>query len=194
MRDSYFTRQFKNGEEILEVVRPAWIAFLPMGALGALLTLLPFFLMFELFRRGVWGVLAFFILLAVGASLFARTAFLSRRNGVLLTRERIVDIEQRGLFHKVVSDIPYSKIEESRYEQRGPLAMMFGYGTVIIQTRGAGADIEIRFARDPKRIHEMIEGFIEQAPEPLDERGDVDANTYSDEQSGGTSHIFERKS
>lgn len=194
MGESYFTKQFKNGEEILEIVRPAWIAYLPMGVVGTLLTLLPFFLLFYLFRWHERGVLAFLVLLAIGAGVLARTIFLARRNGVLMTRERIVDVEQRGLFHKVVSDTPYAKIEESRYEQRGPLAMMFGYGTVVIQTQGAGADIEIRYARDPKRLHEMIEGLREHAPPSTQEENEaVNADEYTDEQSEGPAQTFERK-
>lgn len=184
MSDSYFTKQFKNGEEILEVVHPVWIAHLPMLAVGTVLTLLPFFLLFYLFSYGERGVAIFFLLLAIGGGVFARTIFLARRNGVLITRERIVDIEQRGFFHKVVSDTPYSKIEESRYEQRGPFAMMFGYGTVVVETKGSSSNIEIRHARDPKRLHEMIESLI---AEPLElepeQQASVDASRYPSEES-----------
>jgi len=60
----------------------------------------------------------------------------------IVTDQRIIDVEQVGLFSRVVSEVDLEKIQDVTSEVHGVLATMFGFGDIHIQT----AAEEKRFA------------------------------------------------
>lgn len=54
----------------------------------------------------------------------------------VITDKRIIDIEQRGLFHREMSDIPYERIQDITVNMKGPIQTFFRFGTIRIQTAG----------------------------------------------------------
>lgn len=75
---------------------------------------------------------------------------------LILTNKKIVDIEQQGLFARVVSSLPLGKIEDVTVSTQGILATFFHFGDIKIQTAGAMPEIVVRYLRDPSRIKEEI--------------------------------------
>ena len=52
----------------------------------------------------------------------------------IVTDQRLVQITQRGLFHRSVVDIGLSKIQSTNYEIKGLQATLLSFGTIVIQT------------------------------------------------------------
>lgn len=65
----------------------------------------------------------------------------------ILTDERIIDIEQTGLFGRNVSEFKLDRIQDITVHAKGILETIFNYGDVRIQT--AGEKVEFIFAQVP---------------------------------------------
>lgn len=156
MFNRYLTRHLGEGEEVLAIVRRyPWSMVFP--ALVAMVILLaPFFFLFPLLRLGSWGVLLILLLMAVGLFLCLRLVVLYSLNALILTTKRLIDVDQRGFFHRVVSESTYEKIQDVSFSLKGIGQTLFRYGTVHIQTAGSQVNLEIHNVRHPERVQELI--------------------------------------
>lgn len=54
----------------------------------------------------------------------------------IITSERIIDIEQHGLFQREVAEIPLSRVQDVTIEIHGIIETFLKFGTIRIQTAG----------------------------------------------------------
>ncbi|MFA6391922.1 MAG: PH domain-containing protein [Patescibacteria group bacterium] len=156
MSKEYFTKHLKEGEETVKIVRAYALSHLFQIIIIILLLILPFFFLFPLFQRGFWGVIGFFILLTVAIVITVRAVIIWYFNAFLITNKRIIDFDQRGLFNKTVSVATYDKIQDISFNKKGVFSTIFNYGTIVIQTAGANANLEIRNVFEPEKIQDII--------------------------------------
>ena len=52
----------------------------------------------------------------------------------LVTNERLISIEQKGLFHRVVAELRLDRIQDVTSEVKGFLPTLFKYGAIRVQT------------------------------------------------------------
>lgn len=152
----YFSKNLKPGEEVVEIVRRYSLTYLPHGSLGLVLLLLPFFLLFPLFRWGGWGILIFFILILTAIVFIFRILYVWYFNVFVITNFRLIDIDQRGFFSRAVTEANYEKIQDVSITIKGVFATMFKFGSVHIQTAGTQVQIEIDRIYNPQRIQSLI--------------------------------------
>lgn len=74
----------------------------------------------------------------------------------ILTNERLVDIEQLGLFSRRISTLSLDRIQDVTTQESGLIDTFFKIGTVYIQTAGEQREFKIPSARNPERIKELI--------------------------------------
>lgn len=74
----------------------------------------------------------------------------------IITSERIVNIEQKGLFTRQVSELRYNKIEDITTEVTGFLPTVLNYGDVQIQTAAEEVEFRFRTISDPYHIKAII--------------------------------------
>ncbi|MDD5252215.1 MAG: PH domain-containing protein [Patescibacteria group bacterium] len=150
--------RLKEGEEVVAVVRRTPIVHLPRLAAALLLISAPFFFMVPLFgMRWRWlGVTVFAASIALGLYLALRGFVIWFWNAFIITTRRIVDVDQRGLFERAVSEATYDKVQDVSYHVKGVWQMLLGYGTLFVQTAGAQATLELDGVRRPKDIHHVI--------------------------------------
>jgi len=74
----------------------------------------------------------------------------------IITSERVVNIEQKGLFIREVSELKYSKIQDVTSEVEGFFPTVLNYGDVRIQTAGEEAHFIFRQVPDPYGIKNII--------------------------------------
>lgn len=156
MSKEYFTKHLKEGEETVKIVRAHALSQMFKVAIIIILVLLPFFLLFPLFQRGFWGVIGFFILLIAAITFTTRTVIIWYYNAFMITNKRIIDFDQKGLFDKTVSVATYDKIQDISFKKKGVFSTLFNYGTIVIQTAGANANLEIRNVFEPEKIQDVI--------------------------------------
>ncbi|MBU1180087.1 hypothetical protein KJ885_04030 [Patescibacteria group bacterium] len=148
--------KLKDGEDILLIVRQTPIAFSGSILLSLLLFLLPFFLLFPLFSWGKWGVVIFCILLGF-AILFSLYRFIDWYfNCGIITNMRVIDIDQTGLFDRIISEVPYYKIDDVSYHMKGLRQTMFRYGNVVVAIRGYRSSVTLQNITRPWLVQELI--------------------------------------
>lgn len=73
----------------------------------------------------------------------------------IITTERIIDIEQHGLFHREVSEIAVDRVQNVTVETPGFIATALGFGNVKIQTAGEG-EFTISAVTECERAQRLI--------------------------------------
>ncbi len=146
----------KPDEDTLVVIREHLAPRMPRFVLYTLLTCLPFFFIFPLFRQGLIGVIGFFILLLVPLTLFLREYRRWADTLLIVTDRRIIDVERRGFFDREVCEAAYSEIDEVTFRVKGLVPTVFRYGMIDVKTAGNAADMEFKCIPRPADIHEII--------------------------------------
>lgn len=77
------------------------------------------------------------------------------RNRFIITNERVVDIDQRGLFNRKVSEAELDKVQNITHSVKGVFATMFNFGTIVVQSMGAG-ELTLEQVADPAGVQEEI--------------------------------------
>ena len=136
MAEKYFPDQFDD-EEVLFVFRKhpvvmrkslifALLAVL-LGAMGGL---------FTVYRSGSTG--GYFAGLAIGiilGVLVMLPAWISWHFSVfIVTDQRLIQITQKGLFHRSVVDMGLNQIQMVNYQIAGLQETLLGFGTIMMQT------------------------------------------------------------
>lgn len=80
----------------------------------------------------------------------------------IITNERIIDIEQRGLFNREVSEIPLHRIQDVTVRVAGIVETLLRFGTIKIQTAGE-REFEIRFVPRLEEAKDTILKYVNEA-------------------------------
>jgi uncharacterized membrane protein YdbT with pleckstrin-like domain len=68
----------------------------------------------------------------------------------------LVQIIQKSLFIRKISRLSFSNVEDVTAEQRGILASIFNYGTLLIQTAGTEDNFEFKYCPTPNKYADEI--------------------------------------
>jgi len=74
----------------------------------------------------------------------------------ILTDKRILDIDQKGLFGRTVSELRLYRTQDVTAEIKGFWRTMFDYGDIFIQTAGEMERFHFECVAHPNRIAKMI--------------------------------------
>jgi uncharacterized membrane protein YdbT with pleckstrin-like domain len=74
----------------------------------------------------------------------------------IVTNKRIVDIEQKGLFSREVSEFSVYRVQDVTVEVRGIFPTLFHYGDVHIQTAGEARQFIFKDVPDPYKVKDEI--------------------------------------
>jgi len=154
--------KLKEGEKIHFVIRRYGITLFWFFLLIFILLAVPFFFMFWLFQNGTLGIALFIFSVLSAIVLLIRIMFLWRRNCLYVTSRRLVDLEQRGFFDKIVSDIPYDQIEDVSGRIKGFWGTIFRYGDISVQTGNGKVKIMSIKIKQPIYLQEKINDLREK--------------------------------
>lgn len=70
----------------------------------------------------------------------------------VVTNDRIIDIEQFGLFSRTITEIDLFRIQDVTADVHGVFATFFNYGTVTVTTASTNMNIVFRNIPDPNRV------------------------------------------
>jgi len=106
-------------------------------------------------------VLAFFIV--VGAVIMTLIgAFLFRSNVIYVTSEKIAQVVYISLFNRKISQLSIGDVQDVTVTQKGVLAHMLNYGTLIIETAGEQQNYTFTYVPDPYQKSKLIVGSHER--------------------------------
>ncbi|MCF6276576.1 MAG: hypothetical protein L3J07_01865 [Candidatus Magasanikbacteria bacterium] len=149
----------KHDEEILLSLRRHALTLFWMWLGGLFFLILAFFLMFWLFSYGIWGSIVFVILIWFSAMFWARGLYMWRKDTCIITNYRIIDINRRAIFDKVISEVLYDQVEGVSGRVKGIAGTIFRYGDVTIQTAAGSVQIVVKKIKEPVIIQQKINEF-----------------------------------
>ncbi|MEK7102854.1 MAG: PH domain-containing protein [Patescibacteria group bacterium] len=83
----------------------------------------------------------------------------------VITNERIIDMEQKGLFSMSLSEQEIHRIQDMTAEVNGILPTLFNYGNVYIQTAGEKERFIFKQVRNPKGVVQILSHLLEESRE-----------------------------
>ncbi len=143
-------------EEIVLSVRKHAICIIVPLLFSFLLLVGSFFLLFPLFLLGTIGVVLFCTLLVFSFTIGIRSWILWRSTQLLVTTQRVVDVDRRGMFRWVISDVAFDTIADISYEIAGPLQVLCRAGNVLVTGIGNGHAVVAHFVPHPAEVRETI--------------------------------------
>ena len=148
--------QVKDGEEIKDIVRRHGLTLVPGLFVAFLCIVVPFFFLFPLFAWGIFGVAVFLVAVILGIVIAIRTFLLWDADVLIVTSLRVVDVDQRGVFTRIVSEAPIPSIQDVSWTRKGIGQTILRMGTLRIQQTGMQSAIEARDIASPERVCEGI--------------------------------------
>lgn len=155
----------KDGEEVLLVVHRHWFNILEQMFLIVFLLFLMFsgaiYLpqLFVALRNPLMNSFFFFLenVFAMFIWIFFFLIWIDYYFDVwVITNLRIVNIEQKGLFNRSVSEMGFSRIQDVTAEVIGIIPTFLNYGDVFIQTAAETERFLFRQVPDPYHIKDVI--------------------------------------
>lgn len=80
----------------------------------------------------------------------------------IITNERIINIEQEGLFNRTASELDLAAVQDTTAEIRGILQTLFTYGQVYVQTAGEKGRFHFKNIDNPEHVKELITRLVEE--------------------------------
>ncbi len=156
----------KSYEKVEYIVRRHWITFLPVILFFILLLAIPFGLywlilntLIVLLQNPVYYV-AVILLVSIyylSVILFFYTYFVTFHLDLwVITNDRLMDVEQKTLFARTVSEVDLYQIQDASSEVHGIFPSIFNYGNIILQTAGPVPKFVFRNVANPNKLREAI--------------------------------------
>ncbi len=82
-----------------------------------------------------------------------------------VTDRRIIDVEQKGLFHRDEASVRFENIQDITIDTRGFLATIFDFGDLRVQSAGERREFIIQNVAHPQAMKLRIEEFQTRALE-----------------------------
>jgi hypothetical protein len=154
-----------EGEEIVIFTRRHWIqlvvAIFSVVALVAayFAALIIIFAISDLQLRGTGGLVISTLtaIVLLMAWLFLYIKFIDYYLDVwILTSERIVQIKQRSLFNRQITELDLSAVQDVQSKVKGVVSTFLGYGTIFVQTAGTTELFEFKYIPHPLNVEKKI--------------------------------------
>jgi hypothetical protein len=160
MSDKYFAKKINlhANEELIAILHHHPMTYAKQIAVTAILILGSFFFMFALFSQGEIGVALFCALIITGVIYGSREFYIWFANSCVVTSQRLVDIDQQGIFHKIVSDVDYAKIIDISYSVNGISQTIFNIGSIKVQS--SGATLLLKNIKEPGKVNQLLVDLI----------------------------------
>lgn len=118
----------------------------------------------EVFSHLFWGPVN-----AVALSIYAFMVFIVTITQItdyyldtwIVTNERIINIEQHGLFSRIISELHLNQVQDVTSETHGVLATFVSYGNVYIQTAGTRERFNFKGIDNPDKVKQQISKLVQ---------------------------------
>ncbi len=152
---SYLNYELNEGEKLVALVRKHWITLaLPLAkaiiAIAVIIILYPKLFEFEYGKEIVFVWIIASILYAV------HEIIVWYLDCYIITNKRIIDIDQKSIFQRIVAEVGIENIQEAVYLTNGPLETILGYGTVNVKTGSSGSIIGMEQIPNPAEVKDII--------------------------------------
>jgi uncharacterized membrane protein YdbT with pleckstrin-like domain len=162
----------KGYEHIVFILRRHWLILLRSLLLYVILFALPvgFYFALSFLFPALLGGPVFYSLLILAAGSYYLSVWLFFFTAILdyyldtwvVSNDRIINIEQLGLFDRTVSELDLYKVQDVTSEVKGIFPTVFNYGNVLIQTAGTEQKFIFEQIPNPHEVRKKIVDLIEE--------------------------------
>jgi len=156
MFENRLKKNLKEDERVIRLIRKYFFVFTGPLLFSVIFIIASFFFLYPLFHWGAAGIAIFILLIGIGVLLALRVFVEYSFNVFIITDQRIIDIDQHGFFERTVSEMTYDKIQDVSFKIKGLAQTLLHYGSIIIQTAGAQANIELQGVKNPEKVQQII--------------------------------------
>ncbi len=164
----------REDETVLLLLRRHWIILLAHGIVSLILLIVP--IAGALILRSILpglqtsSIYPFLVLLFWIYLMFVWTYFFVGwidyyLDAWVVTNDRIIDIEQNGLFNRVISEQRLYRVQDVTAEVKGPIQTFFNFGRVYIQTAAEHERFVFEDVAEPYQVKKVIIELHEKALE-----------------------------
>lgn len=156
----------KSYEKIEYVLRRHPITFVPQLLLSIILFVVPiavYFMIKSIFPSILDGEIIFAIIVLsasiyyLSVLLFSFTHFVDFYLDVwIVTNDRVVDIEQFGLFSRTISELDLFRIQDVTTDIHGIFATFFKYGNLTVKTASTNLNLVFHDISNPNKIRQEL--------------------------------------
>jgi len=159
----YLGVELHSDEEVKSVVRQYTASLILPFAIAAVLISGAFYLLVPLWGLRLWnwdlhvvGQAIFGAVLFVALIIALRAYVLWRGTMLVITNQRIIDVDRRGFFDRIVSEVPYESLSDVSYRSKGLIEMTAGIGTITFQLYSGNENVSFHRLINPARLHKQI--------------------------------------
>ncbi|NTU69894.1 PH domain-containing protein [bacterium] len=153
----------QENEKVEIVIHRHWAAIINLFAFVFLMAILPIFLFFIMQNYLLISVGAMNLFI-IGSSIYYMFTFNMLFIGWLdyyldsavITNERIIDIDQNGLFNRTVSELHFSKVQDATGTQKGIIQSFLDFGDVQVQSAGTQKEFILDKVPHPYKLSKLI--------------------------------------
>lgn len=80
----------------------------------------------------------------------------------IVTNQRIIDIDQRGLFRRNVAELDCRMVQDINADKTGILQTLFNFGDVVVQTAGERPNFTFHAVPKPEQMVDHIQEAVKQ--------------------------------
>lgn len=161
-----------DGEEIVKIVRRDFFILFKRMLMFMLMAVLPFAFFYLMITANL-GLLEneiIYPILVLSTSayylfiwLFFFFSFIDYYLDVwIITNKRIIDIEQRGFFSRVIAEHKLFRIQDVTSEVNGAIPTILKYGDVFIQTAGTKQRVQFKEIPDPDGVRDLVIKLVQK--------------------------------
>ncbi|MBU1348472.1 PH domain-containing protein [Patescibacteria group bacterium] len=161
-----------TGERTILVLRRHWITLFSLFVMFVAVVLLPIgtYIAIRYTSPAFFDDAARSVLFILGASIFFLYTWLFLYQHFLdyyldtwiVTDDRILNIEQHGLFARTVSELRLHRVQDVTAEVKGFVRTVFDYGDVHIQTAGETQRFQFEEIPHPNAVAKMVMDLAEK--------------------------------
>lgn len=159
------------GERIISILRPHWFIILKKLLFWGIIALMPliFYLVFRdsdplnIITNNLYPFTVLFVsIYYLYLWLFIFVSFVDYYLDTwIITNQRIINIEQKRLFSRAVSEQKLYRVQDVTSEVSGFFATTLNYGDVYIQTAGETPRFIFKKIPDPYRVARKVSALVE---------------------------------
>lgn len=83
-----------------------------------------------------------------------------QKSQYILTTKRLINIGQKGFFHRSVSETALDRIQDVSFEVKGIWPSVWDYGVVYVQTAGTSERFVLNCVDEPRKVKDQITSLL----------------------------------
>jgi hypothetical protein len=152
---SYLSYELNEGEKLIALIRKHWITLtLPLAK--TIIAIAVIIVLAEKLFEFNYGKEIVFIWIITSILYGVHEIIIWYLDCYIITNKRIIDIDQKNIFRRIVAEVGIENIQEVVYRTNGPLETILGYGSVNVKTSSSGSIIGMEQIPNPVEVKDII--------------------------------------